>query len=123
MSPIRQRVTAVAAALAVGASALAGHAWANNTGLVVVNDNSSPMVQFYVGNRQVLGQAVGPGQAVSIDANDGRSTCNVMLTAVFADGSMRTGQANVCAVAQYPATARGIPFCPGDPRCKTVKPN
>lgn len=120
--PITNRLAAAAASVALGASFLAGLAWAQDMRMVVVNDNSRTMVQFYVNDRQVLGGAVGPGQAVQVDANDGRG-CSAVLTAVFDDGTSKSGRANVCQVAQYPATARGIPYCPGDPRCKSAATN
>lgn len=118
MSPRSKRVTALAAVLAAAVSVTgAAIAWAQpDMRLVVVNDNNRNLVQFYVNDRQVLGSAVGPGQAVMIDANDGRG-CSAVLTAVFDDGSTKSARTNVCQVAQYPATARGIPYCPGDPRC------
>lgn len=116
MAPFMKPVAAAAAGLALLAGAVAAHAFVSGTGIVVVNDYHRPMVQFFIGQRQMLGQPVWPGQAVVIDAGDGR--CNVMVTAVFDDGARKASQVNVCAIAQYPATARGIPFCPGDPRCK-----
>lgn len=124
MSPTLRRATAVAAALAVASSAAgAALAWAQpDMQVVVVNDGNRPLVQFYVNDRQVLGSAVQPGQAVMIDANDGRG-CSAVLTAVFDDGASKASRVNVCQVAQYPATARGIPYCPGDPRCKAGNTN
>jgi hypothetical protein len=116
MSPFMKSIAAVAAGVLALAAAVAAHAFVSGTGIVVVNDYHRPMVQFFVGQRQMLGQPVGPGQSVIIDAGDGR--CNVVVAAVFDDGMRQSSPVNVCAIAQYPATARGIPNCPGDPRCK-----
>jgi len=119
MVSFRVRSLALVAGLAVAAAA--GAAWAQDKRLVVVNDNGRTMVGFYVNNQQVLGQAVPPGQAVMVDASlGGGGGCQRTLTAVFDDGTSKQGTANVCQVGQYPASARGIPFCPGDPRCKGV---
>ena len=120
MSPFKSRFAAIAAALAVTGGAFAAHAYATNTEVVVVNDNNRAMVQLYVGARQVLGAPVAPGQSVRIDANEGGG-CVATITAVFEGGAVKAGQINACQVGQYNATARGIPFCPGDPRCKRAE--
>lgn len=116
MSPLYKRIAAFAAGLAVLAAAAVAQAYVSGTGIVVVNDYHRTMVQFFIGQRQMLSSPVPPGGAVTIDAGDGR--CNVMVAAVFDDGTRKASQVNVCAIAQYPSSARGIPFCPGDPRCK-----
>lgn len=103
-------------ALALAASTLTLTAASGGTGIVVVNDYSRPMVRLFVGNRQVLNGPVAPGQSVSVDAGGGG--CVVVMTAFYDDRSQTVGQVNVCQVAEYPASARGIPICPGDARCK-----
>ena len=122
MTMIGRRIAAAAAGLAalVFASGAMAFASGGNSNIVVVNDNVRPMVQFYVGRQQVLSQPLYPGQSFQVNADEGRG-CRVRLTAVFDDGTSASSEVNACLLAQYPATARGIPFCPGDPRCKRAE--
>lgn len=116
---IRRLLGRALGALALAASTLTlAAASGQNTGVTIVNDNDNTMVRLFVNQRQVLNAPVGPGQSVWIDANDGRGACVVVITAWYDDRSSTVGQVDVCQVAQYPASARGIPICPGDARCK-----
>jgi hypothetical protein len=113
---IRRLLTAaVLATLSLG---LTGFASGGDLGLSVVNDSGRTMVRLFVGRNQVLDQPLAPGQSVWITADDGNGNCDVVLTSMFDDGSRTSGRVNVCQVSQYPASARGIPMCPGDARCK-----
>ncbi len=111
----RLLIAAVLAPLALGVAAFAS---GGDLGLMVVNDTGQTMVRLFVGRNQVLGQPLAPGQSVWITANDGNGACDVVMTSMFDDGSRTSGRVNVCQAAQYPASARGIPMCPGDARCK-----
>lgn len=106
------------ALLAATTLGLAAFASGGDLGLSVVNDSDRTMVRLFVGRNQVLNQPLAPGQSVWITADDGNGNCDVVLTSMFDDGSRTTGRVNVCQVSQYPASARGIPMCPGDARCK-----
>ena len=99
---------------ALAASALALAAASGGTAFEVVNDSSHNLVRLMVGRRQMLDGPVAPGQSVTVDAG----ACQVTVVAVYDDGSRTVGQVNACQAAQYPSTARGIPICPGDARCK-----
>ena len=119
MDRLRKRIGALAAVAALAAAATGpAAAQPQDMRMVVVNDSAAALVQLYVGRRQVLGQPLGPGLSVTIDGNDGQRGCQKDVTAVFSDGTTKTSSVNVCAVGQYPATARGVPQCPGDTRCK-----
>ena len=98
--------------------AVAGAAWAADKKVVIANDGGRTLVQFYVGERQMLKGPVAPGAKVEINGAEGGGGCVNTARAVFDDGSQAIGAVNVCTMEEYPATARGVPFCPGDPRCK-----
>jgi len=118
MSPFFRRAAGLAAAFLLAASSAApALAASGDTSVVVVNDSNVDMVQLYVGRDQVLGGPVAPGQAVRIDPGPGRG-CMARITAVFADGTSQASMVDACQVGQTNATARGIPICPGDARCK-----
>jgi len=117
-----KRMRAAGAAVLLGL-AVVGAAWASDKKVVIANDGGRTLVEFWVGERQVLRGPVGPGAKVQINGAEGGGGCVKSARAVFDDGSQAIGVVDVCAMSEYPATARGVPFCPGDPRCKGGKDN
>ena len=93
-------------ALAALPMLLAVPALAQDRAVQVVNDSGFTIVEFYASAEgpsnwqedMLAGQAVGSGQTLTVNFNDGSGACTYSFRAVFDDGDEAVQDIDICSV-------------------------
>jgi len=129
LSTTQRVISGVAAAVVLAISGLAlaqGAGDGRGRKLKIRNPTGDAIVTVYVVPAGVHamaadaldGKGVKPGRSATVDLSGG-SGCLYDITAIGASGEAYQIEGyDVCAAGEFRIGDRGVPICPGDPRCR-----
>jgi len=99
----------IATALVAAALAFATPALAEDLNITVKNNTSTELTELYVSHvgtnsweENILSGKVAPGEDLSVDIADGRTTCSYDIKAVFSDGgTAEFRDQNLCETTEF----------------------